>query len=132
MFAFIIIETIMYYICICITLHYVRNYIFKKKLWLLIIPVLYSILTVLNYLITKDTTNFISFFIIFLFLLSSKFIFKNSKFSTIVITTLPITIIYPFFQKHFVQGVMIGAVKSWWHKKDYSYGRRKWGKYGKI
>ena len=66
MFAFIIIETIMYYICICITLHYVRNYIFKKKLWLLIIPVLYSILTVLNYLITKDTTNFISFFIIFL------------------------------------------------------------------
>ena len=85
MFAFIIIETIMYYICICITLHYVRNYIFKKKLWLLIIPVLYSILTVLNYLITKDTTNFISFFIIFLFLLSSKFIFKNSKFSTIVI-----------------------------------------------
>lgn len=85
MFVFTIIETIMYYICVCITLRYVKDYIFKGKVWLIIIPVLYSILMVLNYLITKDTTNFISFFIILLFLLSSKFIFKNSKFSTIVI-----------------------------------------------
>ena len=41
-----------------------------------------------------------------------QYLFEALKFSTIVITTLPITIIYPFFQKHFVQGVMIGAVKS--------------------
>ena len=41
-----------------------------------------------------------------------QYLFEALKFSTIVITTLPITVIYPFFQKHFVQGVMIGAVKS--------------------
>ena len=41
-----------------------------------------------------------------------QYLFEALKFSTIVITTLPITIIYPFFQKHFVQGIMIGAVKS--------------------
>lgn len=44
--------------------------------------------------------------------LEQKFLFEALKFSTIVITVLPITIIYPFFQKHFVQGVMIGSVKS--------------------
>lgn len=85
MFVFTIIETIMYYICMCITLQYVKNHIFRGKVWFIIVPVLYSILMVLNYLIDKDTTNFISFFIILLFLLSSKFIFKNSKFSTILI-----------------------------------------------
>lgn len=41
-----------------------------------------------------------------------QYLFEALKFSTIVITVLPITVIYPFFQKHFVQGVMIGAVKS--------------------
>lgn len=85
MFVFTIIETIMYYMCMCITLHNVKDYIFRGNLRLIIAPVLYSILMVLNYLVTKDATNFISFFIILLFLLSSKFIFKNSKFSTIVI-----------------------------------------------
>jgi len=44
--------------------------------------------------------------------LEQKFLFEALKFSTIVITVLPITVIYPFFQKHFVQGVMIGSVKS--------------------
>lgn len=85
MFVFTIIETIMYYMCMCITLHNVKDYIFRGNLRLIIAPVLYSILMVLNYLVAKDATNFISFFIILLFLLSSKFIFKNSKFSTIVI-----------------------------------------------
>jgi len=33
------------------------------------------------------------------------------KYSSIMITILPVTVIYPFFQKHFVQGVMIGAIK---------------------
>lgn len=85
MFVFTLIEPIMYYICMCITLHYVKSYIFRGNLRLIIAPVLYSILMVLNYLMTKDATNFISFFIILLFLLSSKFIFKNSKFSTTLI-----------------------------------------------
>ncbi|MCL2058646.1 MAG: carbohydrate ABC transporter permease [Oscillospiraceae bacterium] len=34
------------------------------------------------------------------------------RMATLVFTTLPIVCIYPFFQKHFVRGVMIGAVKA--------------------
>ena len=34
------------------------------------------------------------------------------RMATLVITTLPIVIVYPFFQKYFVQGVLIGAVKA--------------------
>lgn len=34
------------------------------------------------------------------------------RMATLVFTTLPIICIYPFFQKYFVQGVMIGAVKA--------------------
>ena len=67
MFVFTIIETIMYYMCMCITLHNVKDYIFRGNLRLIIAPVLYSILMVLNYLVAKDATNFISFFIILLF-----------------------------------------------------------------
>lgn len=85
MFVFTIIEAIMYYICMCMTLHFVKKYIVKGKVWLIIFPVLYFILMVLSYLITENTINFISFFIILLFSLSSKLIFKNSKFSTILI-----------------------------------------------
>lgn len=39
-------------------------------------------------------------------------LYEELKFANIVITVLPITIIYPFFQKYFVQGVMIGSVKG--------------------
>lgn len=39
-------------------------------------------------------------------------LYEELKFTNIVITVLPITIIYPFFQKYFVQGVMIGSVKG--------------------
>lgn len=34
------------------------------------------------------------------------------KYALIVVTTAPIMIIYPFLQKHFVKGVMIGAIKG--------------------
>ncbi len=34
------------------------------------------------------------------------------KYATMVIATLPIMCLYPFLQKHFVKGVMIGAVKG--------------------
>ncbi len=34
------------------------------------------------------------------------------KYATILVSTLPILCIYPFIQKHFVEGVMIGAVKE--------------------
>jgi putative aldouronate transport system permease protein len=32
--------------------------------------------------------------------------------ATVMFATLPILCIYPFIQKHFVRGVMIGAVKG--------------------
>lgn len=34
------------------------------------------------------------------------------KYSLIVVATVPVMVIYPFVQKHFVKGVMIGAVKG--------------------
>ena len=37
---------------------------------------------------------------------------ETIKYSTIVVATLPILMLYPFLQKYFVKGVMIGAVKG--------------------
>lgn len=37
---------------------------------------------------------------------------ESLKMATIVVTTLPIVCVYPFIQKYFVKGVMIGAVKG--------------------
>lgn len=34
------------------------------------------------------------------------------KYSTIVVSSLPMLLLYPFIQKHFVKGVMIGSVKG--------------------
>ncbi|MGI5900122.1 MAG: carbohydrate ABC transporter permease [Christensenellales bacterium] len=40
------------------------------------------------------------------------FISETIKYSTIVVVTLPILLLYPFLQKYFVKGVMVGAVKG--------------------
>ena len=34
------------------------------------------------------------------------------RMATIVVTVLPIALVYPFLQRHFVKGVMIGAIKG--------------------
>ena len=34
------------------------------------------------------------------------------RYGTIIISSLPLMILYPFIQKYFVQGVMIGSVKG--------------------
>ena len=37
---------------------------------------------------------------------------ENIKFATIIVATVPILLIYPFIQKYFVKGVMVGAIKG--------------------
>ena len=37
---------------------------------------------------------------------------ETVKYATIVVATLPILCVYPFLQKYFVKGVMIGAIKG--------------------
>ena len=34
------------------------------------------------------------------------------KYSLIIISSIPVLVIYPFVQRHFVKGVMIGSVKG--------------------
>ena len=37
---------------------------------------------------------------------------ENIRYATVIIATLPILCVYPFLQKYFVKGVMIGAIKG--------------------
>ncbi len=37
---------------------------------------------------------------------------ETIKYATIVVSTIPILAIYPFLQKYFVRGTMLGAVKN--------------------
>jgi putative aldouronate transport system permease protein len=37
---------------------------------------------------------------------------QNVKYASIIITILPILIVYPFVQKYFVKGVMVGSLKG--------------------
>lgn len=37
---------------------------------------------------------------------------ESVKAATIIVTTIPIVILYPFLQKYFVKGVMVGAIKE--------------------
>ena len=34
------------------------------------------------------------------------------KYSLIIVSSLPVMLIYPFVQKYFVKGIMIGAIKG--------------------
>jgi putative aldouronate transport system permease protein len=34
------------------------------------------------------------------------------KMATVIVTIIPITLVYPFLQKHFTKGVLIGAIKA--------------------
>lgn len=37
---------------------------------------------------------------------------QQLKYTVIIIAVLPILVLYPFLQKYFVQGVMIGSIKG--------------------
>jgi putative aldouronate transport system permease protein len=37
---------------------------------------------------------------------------QTVKYATIIVATLPVLSIYPFLQKYFVKGIMIGALKG--------------------
>lgn len=39
-------------------------------------------------------------------------IFKGLKYATVVASTLPILLVYPFLQKYFVKGIMVGSLKG--------------------
>jgi len=36
----------------------------------------------------------------------------NLKYSVIIVTILPIVCIYPFLQKYFIKGIMVGSIKG--------------------
>lgn len=42
----------------------------------------------------------------------NRYLSEMLKYGTIIISTLPLMAIYPFVQKHFVKGVMVGSVKG--------------------
>jgi putative aldouronate transport system permease protein len=44
--------------------------------------------------------------------LDKEAISETIKYATIVVATVPILCIYPFLQKYFAKGVMIGAIKE--------------------
>ena len=37
---------------------------------------------------------------------------KNAQMAAVVIAMVPILMVYPFLQKHFAKGVMVGAIKG--------------------
>jgi putative aldouronate transport system permease protein len=43
---------------------------------------------------------------------SAVFPLQGLKFAVVVLATVPILLVYPFLQKHFAKGVLIGSVKE--------------------
>jgi len=43
---------------------------------------------------------------------ASKVTSESIKMATLLVTTLPILLVYPFLQKYFVKGAMLGALKE--------------------
>lgn len=39
-------------------------------------------------------------------------VFKGLKYATVIVATIPILMVYPFIQKYFVKGIMIGSLKG--------------------
>ena len=37
---------------------------------------------------------------------------ESVQYAAIIVSTVPILIVYPFLQKHFTKGVMIGSIKG--------------------
>ena len=37
---------------------------------------------------------------------------ESVQYAAIIVSTLPILVVYPFLQKHFTKGVMIGSIKG--------------------
>ena len=37
---------------------------------------------------------------------------ESMKYAVIIVSTLPIMCLYPFMQKYFVKGIMIGSIKG--------------------
>ncbi|NMA83551.1 MAG: carbohydrate ABC transporter permease [Epulopiscium sp.] len=46
------------------------------------------------------------------YILEMERIARTIKYGVIIVSTLPVLVLYPFVQKHFVKGVMIGSVKG--------------------
>ena len=44
--------------------------------------------------------------------MENQYLSQMLRYGTIIISSLPLLLIYPFVQKHFVKGVMIGSVKG--------------------
>jgi len=44
--------------------------------------------------------------------LQAKAFFRQVKMATVIVTLGPILLVYPFVQKYFVQGTLVGAIKG--------------------
>lgn len=78
-------------------------YIHDRKLWTL--PTL-----LLNIMQSSDMSKFIN--VMFMRRTKVAITPESLKMAMLIITTLPILLIYPFLQKYFVKGIMVGSLKG--------------------